>query len=200
MPSIKLPEPSTEGSVSVEAAIQARRSVREYTGQALELKEVGQLLWSAQGIASPWGARAAPSAGATYPLELYVVVGLVDGLDPGVYRYDAEQHTLAPVRLGDMRAAMAETALNQECVAEAAVDVVISAVYERTTHTYGVRGHRYVHLEAGHAAENLCLQAVALGIASVPVGAFSDDLVHAVVGMSEEEQPLYVIPVGRPLP
>jgi SagB-type dehydrogenase family enzyme len=196
--SIKLPEPRKQGSLSVEEAIQARRSIREYIGQLLSLGEVGQLLWSAQGVTSPWGARAAPSAGATYPLELYVVAGTVEGLAPGVYRYGPEEHILVSVRTEDMRAALAEACLGQECVAEGAIDVVLSVVYERTTETYGERGHRYVHLEAGHAAENLCLQAVALGFGTVPIGAFSDDLVQAVVGMSAEEQPLYVIPVGKP--
>ncbi len=195
---VKLPEPRKEGPMSLEAAIQARRSVREFTDEPLSLEEVGQLLWAAQGITSPQGARAAPSAGGTYPLEIYLAAGLVTGLDTGVYHYRPTGHELVPVLSGDVRARLAETALDQGWVAEAAADVVIAGVYARTTEKYGDRGIRYVHLEAGHAAENLCLQATALGLGAVTVGAFSDEQVRDVLQMSEQEEPIYVIPIGRP--
>jgi len=195
---VKLPDPRREGSVSLEAAIQARRSVREFADEPLSLEEVGQLLWAAQGITSPEGARAAPSAGGTYPLEILVAAGHVTGLEPGVYRYRPAGHELVPIVSGDVRVRLAEASMDQAWVAEAAVDVVIAAVYARTTERYGERGVRYVHLEAGHAAENLCLQATALGLGAVTVGAFSDEEAAATLHMSQEEEPMYVIPVGRP--
>lgn len=195
---VKLPEPRREGPMSLEAAIQARRSVREFTDEPLSLEEVGRLLWAAQGITSSQGARAAPSAGGTYPLEIYVAAGLVTGLEPGVYHYRPAGHELLPVLSGDVRARLAEASLDQAWVAEAAADVVIAAVYARTTEKYGERGIRYVHLEAGHAAENLCLQATALGLGAVTVGAFSDQELAGVLHVSSDEEPLYIIPVGRP--
>lgn len=195
---LPLPAPDTEGSMSLEEAIRDRRSVRDYADEPLTLDELGQLLWSAQGMTSDRGARAAPSAGGTYPLELYIAVGRVIGLGPGVYHYRPEGHSLEIVSTGDARARLMEASLDQSCVGDAAVDIIVAAVYERTTGTYGERGIRYVHLEAGHAAQNLSLQAVALGLATVPVGAFSDERVQAVVGLAADEQPLYVIPIGRP--
>jgi SagB-type dehydrogenase family enzyme len=197
-PTVTLPTPRNEGPISVEAAIEARRSTREFSGEPLSLAEVGQLLWATQGITSAQGARAAPSAGGTYPLELYLAAGRVTGLEPGVYRYLPAQHGLVLVAAGDVRALLAEAALDQTWVAESAVDVVIAAVYARTTERYGERGIRYVQLEAGHAAENLCLQATALGLGAVTVGAFSDEKLATGVQMPVDQEPLYVIPVGHP--
>lgn len=195
---VRLPSPHVEGPVSLEDAIQSRRSVREFTDGPLSMEELGQLLWAAQGTTSDRGARAAPSAGGTYPLELYVAAGRVTELQAGVYHYHPRSHALELVAIGDVRARLMEASLDQACVGAGAVDIVIAAVYERTIDRYGERGVRYVHLEAGHAAQNLCLQAVALGLGAVTVGAFSDEQVQAVVGLGAEEQPLYVIPVGRP--
>lgn len=196
---VELPIPATKGAVSLEEAIQNRRSVREFTDEPLTLGEIGQLLWAAQGITSTHGARAAPSAGGTYPLEIYVAAGRVTGLEPGVYRYRPATHDLALVATGDARAELADASLDQIWVREGAAAVVISAVYSRTTERYGERGVRYVHLEAGHAAQNLCLQATALGLGVVVVGAFSDDRVQDVLHMPREEDPLYVVPIGRPV-
>ncbi len=199
-----LPSPRLRGEMSLEEAIQRRRSVRDYTGEPLLLSEVGQLLWAAQGVTSEWGGRAAPSAGGTYPLELYVVVGEVagegGGLAPGVYRYRPGTHDLVAWVEGDRRAALAAASLNQAWVREAAIDVVVAAVFARTTRTYGERGVRYVHLEAGHAAQNLSLQAVGLGLGTVVVGAFYDVDVQEVLELPADHEPLYVIPVGRPAP
>lgn len=195
--SVGLPAPRKEGPVSLEEAVQSRRSIREFSGEPLTLEEVGQLLWAAQGITSAQGARAAPSAGGTYPLELYLAAGDIAGLEPGVYHYRPAGHGLVAVSAGDVRARLVEASLDQAWVGEAAADFIIAAVYERTKERYGERGVRYVHLEAGHAAQNLCLQATALGLGAVTVGAFTDEDVWAVLGMAEEETPLYVIPVGR---
>ena len=194
---IKLPHPQHDSDVSLEQSLLERRSVRNYSGQPLTLEEVSQLLWAAQGITNPAGFRTAPSAGALYPLELYMVAGDVEGLEAGVYRYQPDGHRLAKTLDGDKRAQLAEAVLEQEWVEEGAVDFVFTAVYERTTGKYGERGIRYVHIEVGHAAQNLCLQATALGLGAVTVGAFYDDQVSQVLGLPAEEQPLYVIPVGR---
>ena len=194
---IVLPEPRYESKVSVEEALLKRRSVRDYTGEALTLPEVAQLLWAAQGITEPTGKRTAPSAGALYPLEVYLVVGSVEGVTPGIYRYQPLQHELVKVCAGESRAALAEAALHQESIEQGAIDIVIAAVYERTTSKYGNRGVRYVYMEAGHAAENLYLQAEAMNLGTVVIGAFSDEPVKQVLNLPEDEEPLYIMPVGR---
>lgn len=194
---ISLPEPQYESGVSVEEALLNRRSVREYTGEPLTVQEVSQLVWAAQGITDPRGLRTAPSAGALYPLELYVVVGDVEDLAVGVYKYRPQEHELEKVLEGDLRAELAEVALGQASVETAAIDIVVTAVYERTTVKYGDRGIRYVYLEAGHPAQNLCLQATAMDLVIVTVGAFTDDQVKEVLNLPENEHPLYIIPIGR---
>ena len=194
---IKLPEPSYTGNLSVEEALSQRRSIRAYSGENLTIEEVSQLLWSAQGITSAGGGRTAPSAGALYPLELYLVVGDVEGIDKGVYRYRPEEHELEKVKDGDTRTELADAALGQACVRDAAIDIVFTAVYERTTGKYGERGIRYVQMEAGHAAQNVYLQAVALDLGTVVIGAFVDGEVKEIMNMEEQETPLYILPVGR---
>jgi SagB-type dehydrogenase family enzyme len=194
---IGLPQPRYRGDVFLEEALLQRRSVREYTGEPLTLEEISQLLWAAQGITDPRGFRTAPSAGGLYPLEVYLVAGEVAGLEAGVYKYRPQEHSLIWVVVGDRRENLCTAALGQVWVREAAADIVILAVYERTTVKYGDRGIRYVHLEAGHAAQNVCLQATALGLGTVTVGAFYDDEVQAVLGAPKNEKPLYVMPVGR---
>jgi SagB-type dehydrogenase family enzyme len=195
---IKLPEPSYTSNVSVEEALSKRRSIRAYSGDNLTIEEVSQLLWAAQGITSPGGGRTAPSAGALYPLELYLVVGDVEGIDKGVYKYiPGEEHDLEKVKDGDMRAELAEAAGKQESVKDAAIDIVFTAVYERTMRKYKERGIRYVHMEAGHAAQNVYLQAVSLDLGTVVIGAFIDSEVKKIVNAGEQEEPLYIMPVGR---
>ncbi len=196
---IKLPEPRYAGNISVEEALSKRRSIRAYSGDNLTIEEVSQLLWAAQGITSPWGGRTAPSAGALYPLELYLVAGDVEGIDKGAYRYRPEEHELEKVKDGDIRAELAEAALgpNQEHVKDAAIDIVFTAVYERTTVKYKERGIRYARMEAGHAAQNVYLQAVSLDLGTVVIGAFSEDKVKEIVNAEEQENPLYIMPVGR---
>jgi len=194
---LDLPEPRYDGNVSLEQTLLQRRSVRDYTGEPLTLAEVSQLLWSAQGITDASGFRTAPSAGALYPLEVYVVAGDVAELTPGVYRYEPDGHRLLRLADGDKRASLADAALGQGSVEAGAADFVITGVYERTTAKYGDRGVRYVHLEAGHAVQNLCLQATALGLGTVTVGAFQDDEVMRLLNLPGNETPLYIIPVGR---
>lgn len=195
---ITLPAPQIKGKISLEEVLNKRRSVREYKNDALLLNEISQLLWSVQGITEKnWGLRTAPSAGALYPLEVYVVVGNVRNLEAGVYKYIPETHSLTKVIDGDQRKALYNSALQQESIIKAAADFVIAAVYERTSRKYGNRAERYVHFEVGHAAQNLLLQATALNLGAVPIGAFYDEKVKVALKLPENEQPLYIIPVGR---
>lgn len=196
---IKLPHPTLEGQVSLEETILRRRSIRTYRGDPLNLTQVGQMLWAAQGITLPArGFRAAPSAGATFPLEIYVVAGRVTQLQPGLYKYIPSTHSLEMVQTGDLRSRLADAALRQQMISNAPATFVISAVYERTTRRYGNRGIRYVYMEVGHAAQNLNLQAVSLGFGAVMIGAFDDDNIKDILDLPQNEVPLYLIPVGRP--
>jgi len=194
---ISLPEPARSGETSLESLLQQRRSVREYQEAAIDLAAIGQLLWAAQGITDSRGFRTAPSAGALYPLELYVVAGNVDGLSPGVYHYHPEHHQLQQTEDGEQRHLLARAALGQPWVKAAAAVVVITAVFDRTTGKYGERGVRYVHMEVGHVAQNIFLQAGALGLATVVVGAFEDDAVARVLKLPTDVQPLMLLPVAR---
>jgi SagB-type dehydrogenase family enzyme len=193
---LKLPEPRYASNTSVEAALAQRRSVRAYSGENLTIEELSQLLWAAQGITEPWGGRTAPSAGALYPLELYVVVGTVTGLDAGVYQYRPATHELEKTKDGDVRAALAGAALSQGFIGDAAINLVFFGVFNRTTVKYGERGIRYVYMEAGHAAQNVYLQAESLDLGTVTIGAFDDPAVQQIVGMQEQGRPIYIMPVG----
>lgn len=184
-------------TASLEELLRQRRSIRDYADAPLTQDEVMKLLWAGQGVTVAWGGRTAPSAGALYPLELYVAVGSVENLTSGVYRYDPWQNKLSLVKEGDVRNSLALASLGQSSVADAAIDIVIAAVYKRTTVKYGSKGERYVHIEVGHAAQNICLEATAMGLGLVTIGAFEDATVAKIIGTSAEEAPLYVIPVGR---
>ncbi|MCX8067381.1 MAG: SagB/ThcOx family dehydrogenase [Anaerolineae bacterium] len=194
MDTLILPPPRTDGPMSLEAAIAARRSVRSFTSQDLTLEEVSQLLWALQGITGPKEHfRAAPTAGACCPLEVYVCRA------DGVWHYRPQGHRLERHLTEDVRARLVEAAWNQSFLAQAPVVFAISAVFSRTTRRYGERGRvRYVPMDVGHAAQNLLLQAVALGLGSVPVGAFDDAAVARVLSLPREEEPLYLLPVGHP--
>ncbi|MCX7718723.1 MAG: SagB/ThcOx family dehydrogenase [Candidatus Sumerlaeaceae bacterium] len=195
---VVLPAPDTTGTRTVESVIASRRSRREFTGEPVSTATAGQLLWSAQGITGAGMLRAAPSAGATYPLETYLVAGAVEGLAPGLYRYLPQGHRLELVKAGDLRREIAAAALSQQWIADAPVIVAISAVYERTAARYGrQRATRYVDMEAGHAAQNLYLQAEALGLGTCSVGAFDDSRVRTVLGLPPQETPLLLLPVGK---
>ena len=197
---VGLPAPNLEGRESLERLISQRRSVRDYEQQPLQLEEIGQILWAAQGITdAQTGFRTVPSAGALYPLELFLVVGSVDSLTPAVYRYLPAQHQLEEVRPGDQRTALYEASLEQKAIRQAPVSLLVAAVYERTTVRYGDRGKMYVHIEAGHVGQNIYLQAGALGLATVAIGAFHDDRVKTIIGLADSEIPLYLFPIGRPI-
>lgn len=195
---IQLPEPLFDGKVSVEKALLNRRSIRDYKNEPLTLAEISQLLWAAQGITNQaQGFRSSPSAGAIYPLEVYIVAGNVDALIPGIYKYKPQNHQLLIVKEGDKREEVYRAALEQSFVRDAAIVLIFSAVYKRTTEKYGERGIRYVHIEVGHAAQNVYLQAVSLDLGTVVIGAFSDSEVKKIINMPDEEEPLYIMPVGK---
>jgi SagB-type dehydrogenase family enzyme len=194
---ITLPEPNLSSNTSIEKAINSRRSIRSYKDIPLKLEEISQILWAAQGITDPQGLRSAPSAGALYPVEIYLLAGNVESLANGIYKYNPHKHSLALIEKGDKREKLCEAALNQSFLESAPALVIISAIYERTTIKYGDRGIRYVHLEAGHISQNIYLQAVSLDIGTVAVGAFQDEKVKNVLGSSKNEQPLYIMPIGK---
>jgi SagB-type dehydrogenase family enzyme len=192
-PTTALPPPHLEGSMSLEQALARRRSVREFGDAPLTAEQIGQLLWAAQGITNDEGFRTAPSAGALYPLEIYLATA------EGVFHYEPQGHRLGVMARDDVRQSLYEAALRQDPVRRAPTVFVIAAVVERTAQKYGEeRSPRYVHLEAGHAAQNLLLEAVALDLGAVPIGAFQDEQVQNALGLPADHEPLYVIPVGHP--
>jgi SagB-type dehydrogenase family enzyme len=193
-----LPEPTSSSDRCLTAILENRRTIRAFAPRPVALADISQLLWAAQGITSPEGLRTAPSAGALYPLELHLVAGDVTGLPPGQYRYMAEQQALMVVQAGDMRQPVAKTALNQTWIAEAPAIVVVTAIDSRTTGKYGPRGVRYVHMEVGHASQNLLLQAVALGLGGAVVGALDDGDLKRLLRLPGKEHPLVILPVGHP--
>ncbi len=198
---IPLPKPEFKGRLSVAESIQRRRSIRSYQDKTLTLEEASRIAWSAQGVTEKNGSkRAAPSAGATYPLFLYLVTGgqTCAGLPAGVYRYLPERHALTPHLGGDKRKALAAAALHQDWFAQAPVILVIAADYRRTADRYGQRARRYVHMEAGHAGQNIYLQAEALGLGTCAVGAFKDGEVASALALPEHHAPLYILPIGHP--
>jgi SagB-type dehydrogenase family enzyme len=190
---IRLPKPIEKGITSIEETLNKRRSVRDYKRGTLSLEQVSQLLWGASG--SNLYRRTAPSAGATYPLEIYLVVGEVEGLEPGIYHYSSPTHSLEMTKEQDVRNRLSRAAFGQGMIEKAPVNIIIAADYSRTTGHYGQRGNRYVHMEVGHVGQNVSLQAIALSLGTVMIGAFEDKEVKEVLGIKEE--PLYIIPVGK---
>jgi SagB-type dehydrogenase family enzyme len=187
----KLPEPVLKGTLSLEEAIAARRSRRQFEQRILDPQQISQLLWAAQGILDPKRPfRAAPSSGALFPMEVYVLNG------EGFSHYDPLDHSLELITAVDMRRSLSHAAFDQQAVLEAPLNIMICAEFSRVTQKYIHHGVKYVHMEAGHIAQNVHLQAVALGLASVPVGAFDADAVKEILPIAEEFEPLYIIPVG----
>lgn len=198
---ISLPAPVLEGAYSFEEAVFLRRSVRNFAPEPLNLQQVSQLMWAAagktvDGISGP--TRAYPSAGAMHPLELYIAAGNVEGLDPGIYQYQWDDHALLLISEGDYRRSLSDACAGQAAPLNAPATVVISAVYSRTVRRYGSRGEvRYVPMDAGASAQNVQLQAVALGLGSLMIGAFQDGAVQSLLKTSSAE-PLIIMPVGVP--
>jgi len=192
---IELPSPRLDGELTLEEAIFERRSVREFANIPLNLEQISQLLWAAQGITDSWrNFRSAPSAGALYPMEIFLVVGDVEELEAGIYHYNPDEHSLDKMKEGDIRGDLSRAALGQRAVDQAPVNIIIAAEFGRTTGRYGTRGERYVYIEAGHIGQNIYLQAVALGLGTVAIGAFHDDDVAELLEIDFD--PLYIFPVG----
>jgi SagB-type dehydrogenase family enzyme len=203
---IILPAPVLDGEMSVERALAKRRSRRNFTNEAITKAELSQILWAAYGISQPipthpalrGGLRTAPSAGAMFPLEIYIAVGNVEGIEAGVYRYDSENHRLIRTIARDIRRDLYDASWNQQMVREAPVTVIYTAVFSRMTNRYGVRGReRYVAMDLGHSAQNVYLQAEALGLGTCAIGAFQDESVSSALQLPPEEEPLYLMPIGR---
>jgi len=196
---MKLPPPRTTGTVSVEQAVHQRRTVRSFSAHPLALDALSQLLWAAQGITGSRGfKRAAPSAGALYPMDVFAVTGEagIDSVGAGVYRYAPGDHALSLIARGDLRKALAEAALSQMWMARAPLNLVITAEYARARGKYGERSLRYAMIEAGHIGQNIFLQAEALGLKAGIVGAFHDRDLVRVMGTPPTHDPLLVMPVG----
>ena len=188
---IQLPKPVFKGNKSLEQCIYERKSVRRYKNNIIEIEKISQILWAAQGRNGK--KRTVPSAGATYPLEIYVILK-----DKGLFQYRCKDHTLELVNENDLTTKLCQAALDQSFIKEAYLNVIICAEFERTTIRYKDRGVRYVFIEVGHCAQNIHLEAVALGLVSVPVGAFNDEKVRHDLSLPKNIEPLYVIPIGYP--
>jgi len=198
---IYLPPPRQKGGMPLAEAIDRRRSVRRFGSQPITQSQLSRVLWATQGASStPGRYRTIPSAGATYPLEIFIACGpnSIEGIDEGVYRYQSENHALLRHYAEDVRAGLSRAALNQEYINQAPVDIVICARYERTTRHYGERGKMYVHIEVGHAGQNIYLQTAALGLATVAIGAFNDEQVGETLRLDGQTKPLYIMPLGWP--
>ncbi len=191
---IILPPPIKRGKLSLEETLFLRRSVREYSKKPLSIEQLSQILWATQGYVN--NRRTIPSAGAIYPLETYVVIGNVEGVERGIYYYNPSNHSIGCVKSGDFRLELARACLNQMFIAIAPITVVIAADFNRTMRHYGDRGERYVLMEAGHAGQNIYLQATSMGLGTVAIGAFIDHMVSKVIGLPRNLSPLYIFPVG----
>lgn len=201
---IKLPAAKLKGDISLEEALNGRRSERNFIDKPISIDKLGQLLWSVYGVTKPMqqerfggGFKTAPSAGATYPLEIYAAVKNVEGLESGLYRYIPSNHSILKVSEGVDPSKLREVSYNQKMVGEAPVVICFAAVFSRTTNKYGDRGReRYVCMDLGHAAQNLYLQSYTLGLGTCAVGAFNDKELHSLLKLSDQEEILYMMPVG----
>jgi SagB-type dehydrogenase family enzyme len=195
---IRLPKPKLQGDISLDQALVGRRSVRDFVREAVKLQQVSQVLWAAQGETSRDGGRTAPSAGAVYPLETFLVACDVKGLEAGVYHYRSHGHELVRVAGEVERQRLAQAAEEQLWVSDAAIVIVLCGVYGRMTRKYGEIGRVYVHMEAGHVVQSVSLEAVALGLGSTVVGAFHEESVRRILRAPKRRVPLCLIPVGKP--
>lgn len=195
---IALPPPRTSGTMTLEETLQKRHSVREFRKSSISLADVSQLLWAAQGITHSDGFRTAPSAGALYPLEVYLLAGDVHDLQAGIYHYIPSRHKLEAVRSGRFRAKISDAALQQSWLEDSAAILIVTAVESRTAGKYGPRGTLYIRMEAGHAAQNVLLQATALGLGGTPVGAFNNERIAKMLGLTRKQDVLYLLPIGKP--
>lgn len=198
---IYLPPPSVTGGMSLDEAIARRRSIRSFDTEPVSLTQLSQILWAAQGITdSSSKLRSVPSGGAAYPLEIFAACGNngVEGIKAGVYRYQVDGHALTIHQPVDVKYELAKAAWYQEYILQAPVGIIICALYNRTTATYESRGERYVYVEVGHVGQNIYLQATALGLGTVAIGAFSDEQIRTILQLDEQYTPIYIMPLGKP--
>ncbi|UCB45163.1 MAG: SagB/ThcOx family dehydrogenase [Spirochaetota bacterium] len=198
---VQLPEPQYDKGLTVGEALNIRRSVRSFSSKKLVLREVSELLWASSGKTfdgTTAASRTYPSAGGLHPLNVYLVTGGVEDIKDGIYKYESKDHTITLLKEGDYRKSLAQAGLGQSFIRIAPVCIIITALYNRTGMVYGERGTvRYIHMDAGHAAQNVCLMSASLGLGTVAVGAFIDEKVKNILGL-EKEVPLYLLPVGHP--
>lgn len=195
---IKLPDPTYNSKISIEKALKERRSTRTFRDIPLSISELSQLLWAGQGINDNINKfRTYPSAGALYPLELYVIINKVQNLEKGFYYYDPYKHAVIKIFEKNILPELTKAALNQEFIKESAIVFIYTANKSKTTSRYGERGLRYIFMEAGHAAQNIYLQAVTYNIGLVVIGAFKDNEVKQILNLKDDEIPLYIIPAGK---
>ena len=192
---INLKKPLFKSSVSVEEALKARRSVRDYSDKPLTLDEISQLLWAGQGITNERGFRTNPSAGAAFPMELYLASHNITGIAPGLYHYSPHKETLTLVKEGSLRDQITSTEMYQKCVRNSAAVIIISGDFKRMANRHGVRNFRFVNMEAGSIFQSIGLQAQTLNLGTVVVGAFKEYELKKILGIKED--PLVIMPLGR---
>jgi SagB-type dehydrogenase family enzyme len=202
-PKTRLSPPQFSRNAPLWEAIRKRRSVRDFGNEPITEDVLSLLLWASQGVTkeySDFALRTAPSAGALYPIETYVAVHNVEGVEPGIYHYDVMNHALDELRRGDFRDETAQAALDQDFLGTCNVVFIWTAVFGRSKWKYKERAYRYVYLDAGHIAQNVALAAVALELGSCQVAALYDDEVNAVVGVDGlDESIVYMTAVGKPI-
>ena len=188
---ITLPDPKLKGEVSLEEAITNRRSIRYFQNKPISMEDISQLLWAAQGLTDKLNKyRSAPSAGGRYPMEIHAITA------EGMFHYHPAKHAIEQLRTGDLRPKLVQAALGQKFIADASLVLIISAIPEKITTRYGDKGVRYLYQESGHIAQNIHLEATALGLCSVPIGAFTEDVLKASIDLPDDLKPLYIVPIG----
>ena len=193
---INLPKPSLKGEISFEEAVLKRRSVRSYSDEPLKIEEVSQLLWASQGITDfDYNFRTTPSAGALYPLSIYIVVENVENLDSGIYKYLPESHSVEKIKEGNFRNDIYENSLKQSSIKESSLIIIICADYQITRNKYKEHAEKYVHMESGHVGQNIYLQSVSLNLGVVAVGAFDNQEIKNII--NSKEVPIYIFPIGK---
>lgn len=194
---INLPQPTTDGQVSLEKSMSLRRSIRSYKNEPISVHELSQLLWAGQGVTNERGFRTAPSAGATFPIELFVMVNNVEGLQKGIYHYQIGDHKLKMIDDRTIETDLARASLSQSMISDAGLVIIFTAVFDRTTSRYGERGIRYIHNEIGHVSQNIHLQVAALNLGTVVIGAYRDEEVEDALNLGKDYRVLYMMPVGK---
>lgn len=211
---IELPAPSFGSNTSIEKALLTRRSERIYKQDAIKLKDLSQILWAAQGVTmkidtvpgwwvgQEWlgGVRTAPSAGALFPIELYIAVGDVENLDQGLYKYNALNHTIIKIADGDKREEVRKAALGQSAVGNGPACIIITANFGRTEYKYESRATQYVYIESGAVCQNIYLQCNSLSIGTVMIGAIREEPMKVALGLPDSETPIGVMPIGYLIP